>query len=134
MLVGIRGWSNNGSDWGSGGGGASVVLKDNPSGEFTFAPLNRKVDVLFVAGGGGGCFDSSFGSTYYGGDAVVTNGTNTNGGTASGGSGGAGLTGNGTKGSGPSGGYNLLSGSVPTATLNTIHYGGWGGGDRKSVV
>ncbi len=128
MLVGIRGWSNNGSDWGSGGGGASVVLKDNPSGEFTFAPLNRKVDVLFVAGGGGGCFDSSFGSTYYGGDAVVTNGTNTNGGTASGGSGGAGLTGNGTKGSGPSGGYNLLSGSVPTATLNTIHYGGWGGG------
>ena len=105
-----------------------MVLKDNPSGEFTFAPLNRKVDVLFVAGGGGGCFDSSFGSTYYGGDAVVTNGTNTNGGTASGGSGGAGLTGNGTKGSGPSGGYNLLSGSVPTATLNTIHYGGWGGG------
>ena len=128
MLVGIRGWCNDGSDWGSGGGGASVVLKDNPSGTYTFAPLNRKVDVLFVAGGGGGCYDSSFGSTYYGGDAVVTNGTNTNGGSASGGSGGGGLTGSGTKGSGPAGGHSLLSGSVPTTALTTIHYGGWGGG------
>ena len=128
MLVGMRGWSNNGSDWGSGGGGASIVLKDNPSGTYTFAPLNRKVDVLFVAGGGGGCYDSSFGSSYYGGDAVVTNGTNTNGGSASGGSGGGGLTENGTKGSGPSAGYSLLSGAVPTTALTTIHCGGWGGG------
>lgn len=129
MLVGHRGWCNNGADWGGTGGGASVVLKDNPAGTYTFAPLNRKVDVLFVAGGGGGCFDSSFGSTtYYGTDAVVTNGTNTNGGSASGGSGGAGLTGNGVKGRGPSGGLNLLSGSVPTTSLGSAHYGGWGGG------
>jgi hypothetical protein len=128
ILVGMRGWCNNGGDWGSGGGGASVVLKDNPSGTYTFSPLNRKVDVLFVAGGGGGCFDSSFGSAYYGGDAVVTNGTNTNGGSASGGSGGAGLTGNGAKGNGPSPSYSLLSGSVFTNALYAIHYGGWGGG------
>ena len=101
MLVGMRGWCNNGSDYGSGGGGASVVLKDNPAGTYTFAPLNRKVDVLFVAGGGGGCLDSSFGNaTYYGLDAVTSNGTNTNGGTSSHTRGGAGLTGNGAGGSG----------------------------------
>lgn len=128
ILVGMRGWCNNGSDWGSGGGGASVVLKDNPAGTYTFAPMNRKVDVLFVAGGGGGCYDSSFGSTYYGGDAVVTNGSNTNGGSASGGSGGAGLTGNGTKGNGPCASYSLLSGSSPTGAQHAVHYGGWGGG------
>lgn len=128
ILVGMRGWCNNGSDWGSGGGGASVVLKDNPAGTYTFAPMNRKVDVLFVAGGGGGCYDSSFGSTYYGGDAVVTNGSNTNGGSASGGSGGAGLTGNGAKGNGPCASYSLLSGSSPTGAQHAVHYGGWGGG------
>ena len=55
MLVGMRGWCNNGSDYGSGGGGASVVLKDNPAGTYTFAPLNQrlvqieeKIDVLLV--------------------------------------------------------------------------------------
>lgn len=128
ILVGMRGWCNNGADWGGSGGGASVVLKDNPAGTYTFGPLNRKVDVLFVAGGGGGCFDSLFGSSYYGGDAVVTNGTNTNGGSANGGSGGGGLTGNGARGSGPNGGYNLLSGSVPTTATYSIHYGAWGGG------
>lgn len=125
LLVGMRGWCNNGADWGGGGGGASVVLKDNPGGAYTFAPLNRKVDVLFVAGGGGGCFDSTFGAAYYGGDAVVTNGTTTaGGGSGGGGCGGGGLTGNGTKQSGPAGGYNLLSGSVPNSTLTAIHYGG----------
>lgn len=124
----MRGWCNNGADWGGSGGGASAILKDNPAGAYTFSPLNRKVDVLFVAGGGGGCYDSSFGSTYYGGDAVVTNGTNTNGGSDSGGSGGGGLTGNGSKGSGPHGGYSLLSGSAPTGSAYSIHYGAWGGG------
>lgn len=128
ILVGTRGWSNNGADWGSTGGGASVVLKDNPAGTYTFAPLNKKVDILFVAGGGGGCYDSSFGSTYYGGDAVVNNGTNTNGGNANGGSGGGGLTGNGAKGRGPHGGYSLLSGSVPSTSVYAAHYGAWGGG------
>lgn len=124
----MRGWCNNGADWGSSGGGASAILKDNPAGTYTFAPLNKKVDVLFVAGGGGGCYDSSFGSTYYGGDAVVTNGTNTNGGSSSGGSGGGGLTGNGAQGGGPHGGYSILSGSVPTTATYSIHYGAWGGG------
>lgn len=129
MLVGIRGWCNNGSDYGSGGGGASVVLKDNPSGAYTFAPLNKKVDVLFVAGGGGGCFDSGFGSaTYYGTDAVVTNGKNTNGGSSSSTRGGAGLTGNGASGSGGNPAYAILSGTPSHTTLNTNHYGGWGGG------
>lgn len=128
MLVGMRGWCNNGADYGSGGGGASVVLLDNPSGSYTFSPLNRKVDVLFVAGGGGGCFDSSFGNNYYGFDAVVTNGTNTNGGTSSSSRGGAGLTGNGASGSGGNPAYSLLSGTPSHTTLNTNHYGGWGGG------
>lgn len=128
MLVGIRGWCNNGADYGSGGGGASVVLKDNPSGTYTFAPLNRKVDILFVAGGGGGCYDSSFGSNYYGVDAVVTNGINTNGGTSSNSRGGAGLTGNGASGSGGNPAYSILSGTPSHTTLNTNHYGGWGGG------
>ena len=129
MLVGMRGWCNNGSDYGSGGGGASVVLKDNPAGTYTFAPLNRKVDVLFVAGGGGGCIDSSFGNaTYYGLDAVTSNGTNTNGGTSSHTRGGAGLTGNGAGGSGGNQAYAILSGTPSHTTLNTTHYGGWGGG------
>lgn len=127
ILVGMRGWCNNGSDYGSGGGGASVVLKDNPSGTYTFAPLNRKVDVLFVAGGGGGCYDSSFGnSNYYGTDAVLTNGTNTNGGTSSNSRGGAGLTGNGATGSGGNPAYSLLSGTPCYTSLNTTHQGGWG--------
>ncbi len=128
MLVGMRGWSNNGSDYGSGGGGASVVLKDNPVGAYTFAPLNRRVDVLFVAGGGGGCYDSTFGSSYYGMDAVVTNGTNTNGGTSNRTRGGAGLTGNGASGSGGNYTPSILSGNPSHTTLNTNHYGGWGGG------
>lgn len=128
ILVGMRGWCNNGADWGGSGGGASIVLKDNPSGVYTFAPLNRKVDVLFVAGGGGGCYDSSFGTIYYGKDAVVTNGTNTNGGSSSNAGGGAGLTGNGSGSSSNGVAYNLLSGSVPTTAQYALHYGAWGGG------
>lgn len=130
ILVGFRGWSNNGSDWGSCGGGASVVLLDNPSGQYTFGPLNRKVDVLFVAGGGGGCFDQSFGSAYYGGDAAFTDGINTNGGSNSGRSpgSGAGLTGNGTTEAHGHIAYSLLSGSVYGNYLNTAHGSTWGGG------
>lgn len=128
MLVGMRGWCNNGADYGSGGGGASVVLLDNPSGSYTFSPLNRKVDVLFVAGGGGGCYDSSFGMSYYGKDAVLTNGTNTNGGSSSSARGGAGLTGNGAYGSGGNYAPSILSGNPPTSSINDYHYGGWGGG------
>lgn len=128
ILVGMRGWCNNGADWGGGGGGASVVLKDNVTGSYTFAPLNRKVDILFVAGGGGGCYDSSFGTNYYGKDAIVTNGTTTGGGSSSRAGGGAGLTGNGGGSSSNGVAYNLLSGTVPTTSLSAIHYGGWGGG------
>lgn len=128
ILVGMRGWCNNGNDWGGGGGGASIVLKDNPSGTYTFAPLNRKVDVLFVAGGGGGCFDSSFGTNYYGKDAVVTNGTGISGGDSNRAGGGAGLTNNGGGSASNGVAYSLLSGTVPTSSISAIHYGGWGGG------
>lgn len=128
ILVGMRGWCNQWSDWGGGGGGASVILIDNPAGTYTFAPVNRKVDVLVVAGGGGGTFDNTTGETRYGKDAVLTNGTNTNGGSSNYARGGAGLTGNGSSGSGGNPAYSLLSGTPITTSLNTIHQGGWGGG------
>ena len=128
ILVGMRGWSNNGSDWGGGGGGASVVLLDNPNGDYTFAPLNRKVNVLFVAGGGGGTHDSSFGINYYGKDASYSNGSNTNGGSSSGGAGGSGLTGNAARGSSPYATPSILSGNPSSTSLNENHGGGWGGG------
>lgn len=129
LLVGMRGWCNTYQDWGGGGGGASVVLLDNPSGAYTLTPLNRKVDVLFVAGGGGGSPDDAYSTP--GTDASYTNGTNTNGGSTSRASGGAGLTGNGVSGSM---GYarSILSGGVPTTTLKAIEYGGWGG--RRSSL
>lgn len=129
MLVGLRGFCNNDNDYGGGGGGASVVLLDNPTGAYTFSPLNRKVDVLFVAGGGGGCFDQSYGTAYYGQDAVLTNGVNTNGGSTSGGRGGAGLTGNGASGPGGNPAYAILSGNPSYTVISTVWaYGGWGGG------
>lgn len=128
MLVGMRGWCNLAVDWGGGGGGASVVLLDNPSGTYTFVPLGRRVDVLFVAGGGGGTYDQAYGASYYGKDAVITNGTGTGGGGSNKAGGGAGLTGNGGGSQSNGLAYNLLSGTVPTGTLNAIHYGGWGGG------
>ena len=127
ILVGMRGWCNNGDDWGGGGGGASVILLDNESGAYTFAPLNRKVDVLVVAGGGGGCYDESFGNKYYGHDADYNDGANTNGGSGGKPGGGAGLTGNG---GGKYTAYNLLSGNPASTTLNSSKYGGWGGGGR----
>lgn len=128
ILVGMRGWCNTNADFGGGGGGASVVLLDNPAGAYTFSPLNRKVDVLFVAGGGGGSYDTSFGTAYYGKDAVITDGINTNGGTSNGSRGGAGLTGNGGSGPGGNQAYSILSGTPTTTSLNTNHQGGWGGG------
>lgn len=129
ILVGFRGWCNNSSDWGAGGGGASVVLLDNPNGDYTFTPLGKKVDVLFVAGGGGGGYDSSFSPSYYGRDAKYTDGTNTNGGSANGGAGGAGLTGNGNSGSSRSSVYSILSGNPSaTSSFGQIHMGTWGGG------
>lgn len=133
ILVGFRGWSNGGQDYGSGGGGASVILRENPSGAYTFAPnssgINVKVDVLVVAGGGGGCMDSNFGNaTYWGNDASFANGTNTNGGSASTTSGGAGLTGNGVQGSGYTTGRSLLSGTPSNTTYCYDYYGCWGGG------
>ena len=129
ILVGFRGWcSYNGNDWGPSGGGASVVLLDNPDGAYTFAPLNRKVDVLFVAGGGGAGMDSNFGPAYYGRDAIYNNGTNTNGGNGSNCSGGAGLTGNGYRSSAQSTAYSLLSGNPSSTTEVPFCNGSWGGG------
>lgn len=128
ILVGMRGWCNNGNDWGGSGGGASVVLLDNESGAYTFAPLNRKVDVLFVAGGGGGCYDQSFGISYYGYDADYNDGVNTNGGAGGKPGGGAGLTGNG---GGSYTAYNLLSGTPESTSLNSDYNGAWGGGGHS---
>lgn len=81
------------------------------------------MDVLFVAGGGGGSYDTFSGSAYNGKDAVVTNGTSTNGGTSSNSGGGAGLTGNGgasTQGTA----YNLLSGTPLTTNFFQSKRGG----------
>lgn len=128
ILVGMRGWSNRNADYGGGGGGASVILLDNPAGAYTFAPLNRKVDVLFVAGGGGGTYDQSYGTNYYGKDAIIADGTNTNGGSSKSARAGAGLTGNGAGGSGGNPSYSILSGTPSTTSLDAVHYGGWGGG------
>lgn len=129
LLVGMRGWCNTYQDWGGGGGGASVVLLDNPSGAYTLTPLNRKVDVLFVAGGGGGSPDNACANVNS--DAIYTNGTNTNGGTSRSAIGGAGLTGNSSNGSQ---GYarSILSGGVPTTSMASTRYGGWGG--RRSSL
>lgn len=129
ILVGFRGWCNyNGADWGPSGGGASVVLLDNPNGAYTFAPLNRKVDVLFVAGGGGGGCDSYFGPAHYGRDAIYNNGANTNGGSGYYCSGGAGLTGNGEQSHAKSPAYSLLSGNPSTTTDVPYDHSPWGGG------
>ena len=126
ILVGCRGWSSNGTSWGSGGGGASVVLLDNPSGSYTFTPVNRKVDVLFVAGGGAGAYVcSSIGSNRYGNDADIKNGTSTGAGISSHASGGAGLTA-GSSGGDEGNAYAILSGNPSTAS--SPYYGGWGGG------
>ena len=155
ILVGFRGWCNVWTNYiGSFGGGASCVFKENPQGQYTFEPTNKKVDVLFVAGAGGGASDSdnpsniSNGERFMGKDALYTNGTNTNGGLVStkhvhSAGPGAGLTGNGF--TTPATGYlqdtlinyNLLSGR-PVSTMGTratyttrgngVLWGTWGGG------
>lgn len=128
ILVGMRGWCNQWADYGGGGGGASVILLDNPAGAYTLAPVNRKVDVIAVAGGGGGTYDNVTGTAQWGKDAVLTNGPNTNGGTSNRSRGGAGLTGNGGSGSGGNPAYSILSGTPTTTSLNSAYQGGWGGG------
>lgn len=128
ILVGMRGWCNSGgADWGAGGGGASVILRANPSGAYKFQPTNEQVDVLFVAGGGGGSFDQSFHGNYYGTDASYNNGTSTAGGSSGSATGGAGLTGNSSSGSQGSA-RSLLSGANQVTTPKVQKYGGWGGG------
>ena len=85
ILVGIRGWCQSVMNWGAHGGGSSCILRENVQGQYTFAPTNKKVDVLFVAGGGGGAYgNSDQGGTNQasvcGKDALFSNGTHTNGG------------------------------------------------------
>lgn len=132
ILVGMRGWCNyNNVDYGAGGGGASVVLRVNPNGPYKFSPTGEKVDVLMVAGGGGGPYDSSYGEdpNRMGKDASFNDGLNTNGGTSANARGGAGLTGNGSSGSGGNIAYSLLSGNPSyTSSFGQVHQGGWGGG------
>lgn len=132
ILVGMRGWCNyNNVDYGAGGGGASVVLRANPNGPYRFGPTGEQVEVLMVAGGGGGPFDSAYGEdpNKIGKDASYQDGANTNGGSSSSSRGGAGLTGNGAGGSGGNPAYSILSGNPSyTSGFGTTHQGGWGGG------
>ena len=81
ILVGNRGFCNlpqTAGNWGMSGGGASVILRDNPAGAYSLFN-GRKVEILFVAGGGGG--GTSCRSGFHGGDALPTNGANMNAGT-----------------------------------------------------
>lgn len=136
ILVGMRGFNPTvGSNWGASGGGASVVLKDNPNGAYTFTPLNRKVDVLCVASGGGGARYINGGIGKNGADGNYAQGTSTLGGPkgqASGAttstSGSAGLTGDGVAGSSGRIAHALLTGTPDTSQINTTNSGGWGGG------
>lgn len=132
ILVGMRGFSPAPSgNWGAGGGGASVVLRENPAGAYTFAPTNTKVDVLFVAGGGGGgdYYNGGIDTQSQGRDAsyaqTTTTGSSQNNGDAGSG---AGLVSNGYAASGGSIAKALLSGTPTITTLNSANYGGWGGG------
>lgn len=132
LLVGMRGFSpTSSSNWGAGGGGASVVLRENPAGAYTFAPTNTKVDVLFIAGGGGGgdYYNGGIDQISQGRDAsfvqTTTTGSNANNGDAGSG---AGLTTNGYASKGGAIAKALLSGSPTVTTLNSSNYGGWGGG------
>lgn len=123
LLVGLRGNSNTTSSWGASGGGASVILRVNPAGKYNFAVTNEKVDVLMVAGGGGGSADSD-GVYKSGYDAVLENGTNTNAGSSDSACGGAGLL----TGASSSGGSSkaILSGQYDT--YDDAYAGAWGGG------
>lgn len=130
IAVGCRGWCQNTADWGATGGGASVILRVNPLGAFTFAPTGQKVDALFVAGGGGGSYDSPSlnNATQCGKDASPADGANTSGGVgANKPGGGGGLTGNGT-GSYP--GHAILSGNcyTPSSRTGKSNARSWPGG------
>jgi len=139
ILVGLRGFCKGNEDHGGFGGGASCIFRENPLGSYTFTPVNKKVDVLMVAGGGGGAGDKDGGGsannpTRMGGDASFLNGINTNGGLSRPGefvTGGAGLTGNSTNGD-MQPNFNLLSGTPRDSTdsrgtSNSIA-ATWGGG------
>jgi hypothetical protein len=126
ILVGNRGYCGAASDgsWGESGGGATVILRENPAGAFTFQ--GKAVDVLFVAGGGGGASSCVIGRN--GGDANPNNGVNTNAGAGSDGSAGSGLTGTNTTGSGTK--PSAILANVPGVTSNasTAHNATWAGG------
>jgi len=142
ILVGIRGWGLSASASGH-GGGASAIFRETPLGQYTFTPTNKKVDVLFVAGGGGGARVSGV-IHPEGYDASYSNGTNTLGGLIEydeennrGSCGGAGLTGNSVSiTAAPKTAYNLLSGT-PSSTVNSrilqgvTDAGTWGGGGAE---
>lgn len=152
ILVGMRG-SNGNASYSGGGGGATIILKDNPNGDFIFTPLNRKADVLIVAGGGAGAHgirdDKNANATNLlginGDDAVLADGINTNGGISWAAYGGAGLTGASTKGVGSNGIASainitgnapkaILSGAPAYTTIYTRVAGGWCGGGTGYVV
>lgn len=111
-----------------GGGGVSAIFIQNNSGKYTFTPVNKKVDVIMIAGGGGGAGSPYSNASNSGGDASYNNGTKTTGGTGTlASSGGAGLTGNGTAtGSATAISYSLLSGTPGTGS--GLRMGGWPGG------
>jgi len=155
ILVGLRGlcwlW---GTIVGANGGGASCVLRENPQGNYTFNPTNKKVDVLFVAGGGGAAADSDPARltndlNALGKDASPNNGLTTNGGILTGTPlhqhtecPGAGLSGNAESYTNTVAThdklktYNLLSGTPSNTTSSRSSYGKsvlnpwatWGGG------
>lgn len=137
LLVGFHGNDQYGS-FGAGGGGASVILRENPNGQYTLTPANKKVEVLIVAGGGGGSAGGKPGNSRAGvldgRDAVVTNGTSTNGGviitsgntSASGG----GLTGDGTNHTAQA--FSILSGTIGKGSTSSCSTWGSGGGAQGS--
>lgn len=144
ISVGFRGFCHNaGGSWAAGGGGASTILRVNPNGKYTFALTNEKVDVLFVAGGGGGVATPNFNgnSDWMGEDASPNNGTSTNGGIVVGtitnnnyAAGGSGLTGRGV-------GNGGNAAQAPAAILEGIYIAGsnsskhcWGGGGAGQVA
>lgn len=134
IAVGQRGpgyFNNTSTTITGGGGGASCIFIENSSGAYTFAPANKKVDVLFVAGGGAGAGSYATSTTLSGGDASYANGTATTGGTSTGASsGGAGLTGNGTKTENTACAFALLSGTPTLVAENKRRSGGWPGGGQ----
>lgn len=85
LAVGLRGLSKAYTDWGAGGGGASVLMRRTVNPTYHLAPAGEAVEVLMVAGGGGGTGDGDNGYTCSpewssngeGGDAHLENGADT---------------------------------------------------------